>query len=92
MLALTLGTRGRGWWSQDEEDSEEIECGLGVKRWDSARQRFQARKEPDVVEGRCVRGREPKEKKPQRTFSIKPAASILSIIFCFDLACRTRLA
>ena len=24
--------------------------------------------------------------------SINPAASILSIIFCFDLACRTRLA
>jgi len=26
------------------------------------------------------------------TFSIKPAASILSMIFCFDLAWRTRLA
>jgi hypothetical protein len=26
------------------------------------------------------------------TFSIKPAASILSMIFCFDFAWRTRLA
>lgn len=26
------------------------------------------------------------------TFSMNPAASILSMIFCFDLACLTRLA
>lgn len=26
------------------------------------------------------------------TFSMRPAASILSMIFCLDLACRTRLA
>jgi len=29
---------------------------------------------------------------PGSIFSMRPAASILSMIFCFDLACRTRLA